>query len=586
MDKLKYIKLENEDGSYSDSIPLAVDGNYVDIDGDSVQLKLNKKPYYYNNVADMKADTKLKVGDMAITLGYYSANDGGNGEYRIVNGTYTDDGGSYHKLNNNLYAELIIKENTIYIKQFGAIGDNETDNLKYFKNAINYIDGKYMNLYINAGRYFLSDKIEIKWNIPNFWSNPFRGSYGLKGAGIFESILRFEGKDGVLIYRDSGSMSIEISNFSIQNTSFNPGAQTGGERKPDLDKGVGLLYNGGGYTGKISRIGIKGFYIGLATRHCYGGPIIENVFVHDTVFGYSSKDDTTVEHHSCNYHGLEACYIQEGSKADLTNIICEGNFAPFKANANNERDKFEGRGFVFFNALANLIGCYTEDLWGNARYIEDCRYFEINGIPNSMMNWKKTRPGNEEISEWLDNHTHNYDDVYIAISDSSLPFVKFQGGNYASVFTAYVNDLTNTNTTSDDVMSNVIFEGVSTEGGASATYNRFYKGNAKPIIIVNNNASIGNRSNYSYAPAETVGRPKFLNEEYTTNYNGIVSFTTGRKSASFSDGTYDKVDLEITHDLGGNIHFYKKTSLDGTDVNRVEVIRISNTGQVSFPSNS
>ena len=32
----------------------------------------------------MKADNKLKVGDMVITLGYYEANDGGGAEYRIV----------------------------------------------------------------------------------------------------------------------------------------------------------------------------------------------------------------------------------------------------------------------------------------------------------------------------------------------------------------------------------------------------------------------------------------------------------------------------------------------------------------------
>lgn len=36
MDKLKYIKLENEDGSYSNSIPLAVDSDYVDVDGNTL----------------------------------------------------------------------------------------------------------------------------------------------------------------------------------------------------------------------------------------------------------------------------------------------------------------------------------------------------------------------------------------------------------------------------------------------------------------------------------------------------------------------------------------------------------------------
>lgn len=43
MDKLKYIKLENEDGSYSDSIPLAVDSDHVDVDGNTLTNELNTK---------------------------------------------------------------------------------------------------------------------------------------------------------------------------------------------------------------------------------------------------------------------------------------------------------------------------------------------------------------------------------------------------------------------------------------------------------------------------------------------------------------------------------------------------------------
>ena len=43
MDKLKYIKLENEDGSYSSSIPLSVDGQYIDINGNTLINELNDK---------------------------------------------------------------------------------------------------------------------------------------------------------------------------------------------------------------------------------------------------------------------------------------------------------------------------------------------------------------------------------------------------------------------------------------------------------------------------------------------------------------------------------------------------------------
>ena len=40
MDKLKYIKLKNEDGSYTDSIPLAVDSDHVDVNGSTLTTKL------------------------------------------------------------------------------------------------------------------------------------------------------------------------------------------------------------------------------------------------------------------------------------------------------------------------------------------------------------------------------------------------------------------------------------------------------------------------------------------------------------------------------------------------------------------
>ena len=84
-DLIKKIKIKKQDGTFTDYIPIGAEAqNVLTSDGDSVQLKLNKKPYYYNSVADMKADTKLKNGDMAITLGYYESNDGGGATYKIT----------------------------------------------------------------------------------------------------------------------------------------------------------------------------------------------------------------------------------------------------------------------------------------------------------------------------------------------------------------------------------------------------------------------------------------------------------------------------------------------------------------------
>ena len=119
---IKKVKIMQQDGTFTDYIPLGAEAENINVDGESVEVKLNKKPYYYDTVADMKADTKLKAGDMAVTLGYYSANDGGGAEYIIV----TSSSNYSETLNNNLVAELIIKDK-VTPEQFGAKGDGTTD---------------------------------------------------------------------------------------------------------------------------------------------------------------------------------------------------------------------------------------------------------------------------------------------------------------------------------------------------------------------------------------------------------------------------------------------------------------------------
>ena len=157
-DLIKKVKIKKQDGTYTDYIPIGVEAKNVDCsDGESVEYKLNKKPFYYNNVADMKADTSLKAGDMAITLGYYEPSDGGNCEYQIVSGDYTDNGGSYHELANGLFAELIIKDE-INVKQFGAYGNGMADDTNSF---IEILNSNYKTILIPSGTYMISSTLTI-----------------------------------------------------------------------------------------------------------------------------------------------------------------------------------------------------------------------------------------------------------------------------------------------------------------------------------------------------------------------------------------------------------------------------------------
>lgn len=139
---------------------LTPDGYYNKAQTD---LVLNKKPYYYNSVAEMKADTTLKDGDLCITTGYYSFNDGGGATYKVRTATTSDviDNGFYHIVD-LLVFELLIENNTVNIKQLGAksLDKNNTklDIKPYVQKYIDYLDNStnQIKLYIPSGVWFSS----------------------------------------------------------------------------------------------------------------------------------------------------------------------------------------------------------------------------------------------------------------------------------------------------------------------------------------------------------------------------------------------------------------------------------------------
>lgn len=124
-------------------------------------VKDSRAIHTYDSIASMKADTKLKEGYHVKTKGYYESNDGGFGEYVIVDdNTLIDDGGSIHVLENGLRAVLIIENQEMNIKQFGVKGDGVTDETSILQNCIN----KYEKVFIPNGNYVVSDTIVIPKN--------------------------------------------------------------------------------------------------------------------------------------------------------------------------------------------------------------------------------------------------------------------------------------------------------------------------------------------------------------------------------------------------------------------------------------
>lgn len=143
--------------------------------------KINKKPYYFDTVADMKA-YNLSAGDMAITKGYYSANDGGGAEYNIVSTT-----SNYSEtLNNNLKAEIIINEK-INILQLGAKAITGFDNADIIQEVINISKSKY-TIEIPAGTFEISKGLEVT-----------SGSINMVGCGSNSAIKLISETEKVLL---------------------------------------------------------------------------------------------------------------------------------------------------------------------------------------------------------------------------------------------------------------------------------------------------------------------------------------------------------------------------------------------------
>ena len=195
MDKIKYVKLEQPDGSYSDSIPLAVDADYVDVNGNTltntlgtlatkteVQAVASGSParvyatvaaltaadpdhnkiylvsadghwYYYNNnwidggvyqsteIADESIDIfKLKENlaeKITTEIGYYS-------EYEFTIGGYIDyKNGSYSSWNNQGKYKCTNYINLKYCEtlQFNGSSANDDSGFAFYDENKNYISG-------------------------------------------------------------------------------------------------------------------------------------------------------------------------------------------------------------------------------------------------------------------------------------------------------------------------------------------------------------------------------------------------------------------------------------------------------------
>ena len=163
----KYIELKNYIDTYFDNLDLQEEvNNKLDEMVEQGTLQeiiaeyLNANALWcFDSINDMKAATNLINGSYARTIGYYTPLDGGEAIYHIRTKTNSDvdNGGNIIVLDDNtLVAEMVIQDNTINLKQFGAKGNNSTDDTTAITNALSFKGNDYIKIIVNADCTFLA----------------------------------------------------------------------------------------------------------------------------------------------------------------------------------------------------------------------------------------------------------------------------------------------------------------------------------------------------------------------------------------------------------------------------------------------
>lgn len=120
-------------------------------------IETNRKVFRFKTAQDLQASANLKDGDIAMTAGYYTPNDGGAGKYYIKTASATADGGSVLNVGGGLKAFLIVDNDTINVKQFGAKGDGATDDSVAVRNALAFNDNNQITVKFVKGETYIVD---------------------------------------------------------------------------------------------------------------------------------------------------------------------------------------------------------------------------------------------------------------------------------------------------------------------------------------------------------------------------------------------------------------------------------------------
>lgn len=149
-------------------------------------------------VAQLKAMDPSKYKNIT-TLGYHVAGDGGGGSYVFgANDDARDNGGTVLAAKGGGRWKLV-SSGTLSLRQFGAKGDDRTDDTESIQNWLNAIR-KGQTGYAPAGRYRFSKPL----------TGPIREAVGIRGDGSQQTVFVYNGED-----RDTDLITFGSDDFNL-----------------------------------------------------------------------------------------------------------------------------------------------------------------------------------------------------------------------------------------------------------------------------------------------------------------------------------------------------------------------------------
>ena len=360
----------------------------------------------FDNVQAMKESPNLTNGSFAKTLGYHSANDGGEATYKIRYITNDDviDEMFIIEINdeqNQLIAELII-DDMINVKSLGAYGDGIHDDT----NVFNKLNGK--NILVPEGTYIV-ENLE------------YTGSTVLKGVNRYKSILKLKNNaltPRILTFTNGLGCSIKSIGFDGNKTN-----QT--VRDNEYDACLTLHATEGLYKFdmcEISEIYItdsinNGLFLGASYEE--GGVsyqyvwsfLMNDVYIRQcNKYGmYDRSSDNKFSNFKITDNGLGDLFCFQASSNTYVNFKLDGG-SGYRGNSDSIT---ENASLIIRNsAYINMVNLDVQSAWETGCKISGARCLTINGlVQNNGTRWK---------DEELDTNKHGLGIKLQYVYDSSF----------------------------------------------------------------------------------------------------------------------------------------------------------------------